>query len=94
MVCKTARAGSDCALMTSKGCSYNGGTCYPIVEGCTGCNSILEYPSGKYCSAYPDPPLKWKRGNCNFATHLKLAGKKEPSKINPLKASKRRNAGG
>lgn len=89
MVCNSVRAGSDCALMTRKGCSYNGGTCHPIVDACVGCDNIAEYPSGKYCLAYPNPPIKWKNGGCNFATHLKTAEKRDTQKINPLKASKR-----
>lgn len=94
MVCKSVRAGSECALMTEKGCSYNGGSCHPTVEACTGCNKVLELPLGNYCLAYPEPALKWRNGrSCNFATHLKPAEKRESSKLNPLKASKRRNAG-
>ena len=32
MICTTIRKGQDCAFMTAQGCSYNGRSCYPIVE--------------------------------------------------------------
>jgi hypothetical protein len=41
-----------------------------------------------YCSACPEPALKWKWGNCNMATHVVTAAENK-QKINPLKASKR-----
>ncbi len=92
MICQTTKKGDDCHFMSKNGCTYNGGTCQPIVEQCEGCEKIKEYAGGKYCSAYPNPALKWKNGTCNFATHVKREVKKEKV-INALKASKRKAAG-
>lgn len=89
MVCTTVRNGQECPFMTAKGCSYNGGICHETVDKCSGCNRTVSFSNGWYCSACPDPSLKWKNGSCNLASHVSVmsAGKKE--KINPLKASKR-----
>lgn len=89
MICETVRKGSECAFMTAKGCSYNGGTCREIVEKCDGCSRTTQMESGWYCTACPEPSMKWKIGNCNLATHLKTEEKATKQKINPLKASKR-----
>ena len=75
MICTTIRDGKECPFMTAKGCSYNGGICHEIVEQCSGCNRSIEYKTGWYCSAYPDPTMKWKVGNCNMATHTKATNK-------------------
>lgn len=91
MVCTTVRKGFECPFMTAQGCSYNGGICHEIVEHCEGCNRSIEYASGWYCSACPDPSLKWKTGDCNFASHVTKAASASKAKINPLKASKRGN---
>ncbi len=88
MICTTVRNGVDCPMMKAAGCSYTGGSCREIVEACKGCNRIIDYESGKYCSAAPDPALKWKIGMCNMATHIKIEAAAQ-AKINPLKASKR-----
>ena len=93
MICQTVKVGTDCFFMTKKGCNFNGGTCYTIVANCEGCGRIKEYPAGKYCSAYPQPEMKWKSGKCNFATHVELDAPKEEKKVNALKASKRKAAG-
>jgi len=94
MVCKTVRDGMECVFMKKSGCGYNGGTCHPIIDKCEGCDRIDELPSGKYCSVYPNPRLKWKNHDCNFATHIKKdsATKSKPT-LNALKASKRKAAG-
>lgn len=92
MICQTTKKGVDCFFMNATGCTYNGGTCYQIVEQCVGCEKIQEFPSGKFCTAYPQPELKWKNGPCNFATHVKREVKEEKI-INALKASKRKAAG-
>lgn len=89
MICETIRKGSECAFMTAKGCSYNNGLCHEIVEQCKGCNRTSEISSAWYCSACPEPALKWKNGNCNMATHVAAATTSTKQKINPLKASKR-----
>ncbi len=90
MVCATMKAGSECAFMTKTGCGYNGGSCYTIVEQCNGCQRTVEFPTGMFCSSYPNPSMKWKTSSCNFATHIK-AEQQSQQKINPLKASKRNN---
>ena len=89
MDCTTVKPGVECAFMTKNGCSFNGGTCHPIVEQCEGCNRASECVSGWYCTACPDPSLKWKNGKCNLATHVKTSATENGAKINPLKASKR-----
>ncbi len=90
MICETIKAGMECAFMTPKGCGYNGGKCYPIVEQCEGCQRVVELDSGKYCLSYPNPAIKWKTGYCNFATHVKFETyRQQQEKLNPLKASKR-----
>jgi len=89
MVCTTVRKGVECPFMTAQGCSYNGGICHAIVEQCEGCKRALELESGWYCSACPDPSLKWKNGSCNMATHVSASTTENKAKVNPLKASKR-----
>ncbi len=88
MLCETIKEGVDCYFMKKGGCQFNGGACRQIIDVCIGCNRIQEYPTGKYCNSFPDPSVKWKSGNCNMATHIKVEAKAE-QKINPLKASKR-----
>ena len=89
MVCQTIKAGTECVFMTKKGCGFNGGSCYQIIDKCEGCMKIVEHPTGKYCMVYPDPASKWAVGGCPAATHLKKATADGDQKINPLKASKR-----
>jgi len=91
MVCTTIRVGSECPFMTAKGCSYNGGICHEIVENCDGCNRVSEHSSRWYCTACPEPFLKWKNGNCNMASHITRISTAKNGKLNPLKASKRGN---
>lgn len=89
MDCTTVKPGAQCVFMTKKGCSFNGGTCHHTVDHCDGCNRSTKFPSGWYCTACPDPALKWKNGQCNLATHVRDTAKSEVAKVNPLKASKR-----
>ncbi|MBN1614064.1 MAG: PxxKW family cysteine-rich protein [Deltaproteobacteria bacterium] len=89
MVCQTIKAGYECSFMTKKGCGFNGGSCYAIIDRCEGCNRIIELPTGQYCKVYPDPSSKWLSGNCPTASHIKKDLKESSQKINPLKASKR-----
>ncbi len=89
MICETIKKDEECIFMTAKGCSYNDGFCREIVEQCKTCNHSIELQSGWYCNACPEPSLKWKNGNCNLASHITATSKKEKTKINPLKASKR-----
>ncbi len=90
MICSTMKAGTECAFMTKPGCGYGGGACLQIVEQCEGCQRAVEFPAGKFCSSYPNPAIKWKASNCNFATHAKLEVQ-DKQKVNPLKASKRQS---
>lgn len=92
MICETTKKGEDCSFMSKQGCTYKDNTCQPIVEECDGCEKTKEFAAGKFCTAYPEPALKWKTGKCNFATHVKREAKKEKV-INALKASKRKAAG-
>lgn len=89
MLCVTVRNGKECPFMTTKGCSYNGGICHEIVEKCNGCNRTVQMTTAWYCSACPDPSMKWKNGNCNLASHVTIAVAANKTKVNPLKASKR-----
>ncbi len=89
MDCTTVKPGMECVFMAKKGCSFNGGVCHHTVEQCNGCNRTSEFPSGWYCTACPDPSVRWKNGHCNLATHVKAQGKAKKAKLNPLKASKR-----
>ncbi|NVM23243.1 MAG: hypothetical protein HWN68_15845 [Desulfobacterales bacterium] len=89
MDCTTVKPGVECVFMTKKGCSFNGGTCHSVVEQCRGCSRTSELASGWYCTACPDPSVKWKSGKCNLATHVKDTDEAKGTKINPLKASKR-----
>ena len=90
MICTTVREGDDCVFMTAKGCSYNGGNCAPVIDQCMGCQRTTEVATGVNCMAAPEPSLKWKNGNCNMATHVKLESNTKKQKLNPIKASKRR----
>jgi len=89
MICTTIKEGVECPFMSAKGCSYSEGICHQIVEKCQGCNRGAEYSAGWYCSACPNPSVKWKNGNCNMASHVSAAAEAKKAKINPLKASKR-----
>ena len=89
LICETTRKGKKCTFMSTQGCSFNGGSCAEIIEACTGCNRSEEHDAGWFCAAFPEPSVKWKNGNCNLATHLQQTAEAK-SKINPIKASKRR----
>ncbi len=90
MICTTVREGQECVFMTTQGCSYNEGSCFPIIDECKGCQRCAEFATGIYCIAAPDPALKWKNGTCNMATHVKTVTETKKQKVNPIKASKRR----
>ncbi|MGM0453717.1 MAG: PxxKW family cysteine-rich protein [Thermodesulfobacteriota bacterium] len=89
MICETTRKGMECAFMSKNGCTFNGGTCYEIVEPCNGCNRAAQFETGWFCTAAPDPSVKWKNGKCNLATHVKEEAAQTKGKVNPIKASKR-----
>ena len=90
MVCETTRKGKKCTFMTAQGCVFNGGSCVEIVEACSGCNRSEQHETGWFCTAFPDPSMKWKHGNCNLATHVQATANEKKAKVNPIKASKRR----
>ncbi len=93
-VCQTVKVGETCVFWKKAGCTYNGGTCHAVVEACTGCGRMKEYPSGLYCMSFCEPELKWKQGMCSLATHAKKDnGNGREKTLNPLKASKRKAAG-
>jgi hypothetical protein len=89
MICTTIKEGIECPFMSANGCSYSGGICHQVIEQCQGCNRGSEFSSGWYCTACPEPSVKWKNGNCNLASHVNSASAANKAKINPLKASKR-----
>jgi hypothetical protein len=93
MHCVTLKPGVECTFMTKKGCSFNGGSCKPIVSECEGCERTLGSNGSTYCASFPDPAVKWRRGTCNLATHVKNGKQETAQRINPLKASKRKAAG-
>ncbi len=89
MICTTVRKDTECFFMKKSGCTFNGGSCSPIIEKCEGCNKIIEFSSKKYCSTVPAPESKWRNGICNLASHVKVEKVKKVQKLNPIKASKR-----
>ncbi len=89
MICTTVKEGEECVFMTAEGCKYNGGSCKPVIEACSGCSKVKEYAVGQYCAASPEPAIRWKSGKCNLATHVKEAAGSNNKKINPIKASKK-----
>ncbi len=89
MICTTVRNGNECVFMAANGCSYNGGSCHPVIEKCDGCKRTSEFESGVFCVPCPEPSAKWKNGNCNLATHVSTVAASKKQKINPIKASKR-----
>ena len=93
MVCQTLKNGVECLFMKKSGCGYNGGKCYAVVEKCEGCTRIEEFDTGKFCSTYAEPAMKWKNGNCNFATHIVKETNAQQKTLNALKASKRKAKG-
>lgn len=93
MQCVTIKSGVECAFMTRKGCTFNGGRCHPVVEACEGCSRNAGFSDGNYCTICPQPSTKWTVGSCNFATHIERSATTKEQKLNPLKASKRAAAG-
>ncbi|MGB9713152.1 MAG: PxxKW family cysteine-rich protein [Dissulfurimicrobium sp.] len=70
---------------------FKGILCEEIIDKCKGCARIMSWEGKEYCSVYSQPAMKWRKGICNFATHVKVEVAKDESgkKINPLKAAKR-----
>ena len=89
MLCNTVKEGVECTLMGKAGCASQNGTCYTIIEKCEGCQKVSEFPSGRYCGVFPNPPAKWRMGICTMASHVKAETKKTDVHVNPMKSSKR-----
>lgn len=78
------------AVKTDAGLSYKGIIMEPVVEQCEGCERIAAVEGDNFCPTYAQPALKWAKGVCNFATHVRAdVDKTGKVKVNPLKASKR-----
>ena len=75
---------SVCPHLIKDKCVYKDG-CQPVIDKCEGCAKVID----GYCGTYPEPSLKWKNGDCNFATNI-VREIKSKKKINPIKASRRR----
>lgn len=93
MVCTTVRPGFDCFFMTKRGCTAPGGACSPTVERCNGCARAYLVDGKTFCSEFPVPSAKWAIGTCNLATHVQKDQQTERRRVNPLKASKKAQAG-
>ena len=93
MLCQTLKKGVDCVFMKRSGCGYNGGKCHSVVTECEGCSRVEQYDTGRFCTAYAEPIMKWKSGPCNFATHVKKEEATPKKALNALKASKRKATG-
>lgn len=89
MLCQTVKKDKDCFFWAKTGCTFEDGTCLPIVSQCEGCKRIEELPNGKFCMSYPIPAKHWTIGICNMATHIKIEEEATQKAMNPLKASKR-----
>ena len=67
----------------------------PIIKACEGCQRIQD---GQFCSTYRDPSYWWSGGRRGCPFHPEtvkriLAQEGHDTKLNPLKASKRRAKG-
>jgi hypothetical protein len=52
-----------------------------IVEKCQGCDRTNVVGDLVYCAAFTTPALKWRLGNCNMATHIKVETKGGAEKV-------------
>ncbi|MDR2611328.1 MAG: PxxKW family cysteine-rich protein, partial [Deltaproteobacteria bacterium] len=67
--------------MSKNGCGFTGGACRPTDEKCEGCERVLKVEGSAYCGVFPDPTVKWRLGNCNMATHIKVETKGSEAKV-------------
>ncbi|MDR3154860.1 MAG: PxxKW family cysteine-rich protein [Deltaproteobacteria bacterium] len=81
MQCDTVKPQVECSFMSKNGCGFLGGACRTIAEKCEGCDRTIEVSGTKYCSVFPDPTVKWRLGNCNMATHIKVESKSADAKV-------------
>ena len=93
--CSTNKPGQACVFMKKSGCGFNGGECHPVIEDCQECGNIESFPNGDFCRVFAEPASKWGAGHCNMSTNGNGKEEKASSgkKLNPLKASKRAQAG-
>lgn len=85
-VCSTTQKGKQCLFAMPNGCAYPAKSCVKIIDECVGCGKVV---NEEYCTAYPDPVVKWKHGHsCPMATHI-VKAVEEKKKLNPIKASKK-----
>ncbi len=91
MLCQTIKKDKDCFFWGGdRGCTFTDGACRTVLDDkCDGCDHVEEWPTGKYCTAYPAPNKQWALGLCNMATHVKIEEEQVQKTLNPLKASKR-----
>ncbi|MDR3204693.1 MAG: PxxKW family cysteine-rich protein [Deltaproteobacteria bacterium] len=52
-----------------------------IAEKCEGCDRVRPAEGQKFCSNFMDPSVRWRLGNCNMATHIKVEGKTDAGKV-------------
>jgi hypothetical protein len=71
----------DSGAKSKGGAGFLGGTKRTIDAKCEGCDRIKLSEDKKFCAAYPDPTVRWRLGNCNLATHIKVETKAEASKV-------------
>lgn len=92
LTCATLKQGKPCLFMKKTGCAYNGGQCHVIVDACVGCDHVEAYAAGSFCNVFAEPDSKWMDGGCNMASHVRNGAEEDApgKKLNPLKASKRR----
>jgi hypothetical protein len=81
MQCATVKSGVECSFMAKSGCGFLGGACRSVIEKCEGCDRAKAFGDKKFCSAFPDPAVRWRVGNCNMATHIKTETAAAASKV-------------
>ena len=62
----------------------------PIDEKCKGCKKIELVDEKELCTAYIEPSIKWRLGDCLLATHRIIEVSEKPKKYKPGKYGKKR----
>jgi hypothetical protein len=52
-----------------------------ILDKCQGCERTQTVEGKQYCAAFPNPAVRWRLGNCNMATHIKVESKTDAAKV-------------
>jgi hypothetical protein len=91
MICKTTKPGIDCFFMNGNGCQFAGGTCKQIIDKCEGCQKAQDFPTGKYCISFPDPPPNGGSANVIWLPTLKPKPQTR-SELNPIKGVETRRS--